>query len=156
MTAPVTRGLVESFYRACVSRDPECIEPFLDEEVEWMLTGPVDVPWCCGVHKGKAAAIAMMVRGRKVIELKRFDFDNILIAGDRAATLSWFVAAESKSGREIRFRCAHFLRFRDGKVISFRAVRDTFSFVEQAIGRPLALDHDGELRDGFGHTGHAA
>lgn len=158
MPAPLTRDHLEAFYRACISRDPARIELFLDDDVEWMLAGPVDVLWYCGVRKGKAAAIEMMVRGREVIELKRFEFDDILIAGDHAATFSWFVGVQPKTGREVRFRCAHFLRFRDGKVTLFRTVRDTFRFVEQLIGHPLDLGDESVHPDNpvNGHNGHAA
>ena len=151
MSVPVTRDLLDGFYAACISRDPAQIEPYLDDDVEWMLSGPVDVLWYCGRRKGRAAAIEMLIQGREVIELKSFDFDDVLIAGDRAATLSWFIGTEPRTGRPVKFRCSHFLRFRDGKVSSFRAVRDTFSFVEQVIGHPLGLGPESPV-NGNGHA----
>jgi ketosteroid isomerase-like protein len=153
----VTHELLNNFYDACISRDAARIGPLLDDDVEWLLTGPVEVISYCGRRKGRAAAVEMLVQGRDVIVLNHFDFDHVLIAGDHAATLSWFVGTEPKSGRPVKFRCSHFLRFRDGKVISFRAVRDTFSFVEQVIGHPLDLGPESapELQPGDGNDGHA-
>jgi ketosteroid isomerase-like protein len=136
---PVTREFVESFYKAALAHESAQIARFLDDDVEWMLTGPVDVLSYCGRSKGKAAAIDMINRRHNVIKIKRFEFDEVLIAGDHVATLSWLVGTETKTGREVKFRCSHFMRFRDGKLLSLRAVRDTFRFVEQVLGHKLDL-----------------
>ena len=136
----LTRELVEDFYRAFLSRDPERVASFLDDDVDWMIAGPVDVLRHCGRRKGKTAAVELITQIQpKILELKNFEFDDILIAGDRAATSAWLVGIEHMSGHAVKFRCAHFLRFRDGKVVSFRTVSDTFSFVEQILGHPLDL-----------------
>jgi hypothetical protein len=43
VSKPVDRSTVESFYTAIASRDPDRIAPFLADDVEWLLRGPVDV-----------------------------------------------------------------------------------------------------------------
>lgn len=140
MPTSLTRNILDGFYQAYAARDSARLSVFLDDDVEWLLTGPVDVLWYCGRLKGKAAVMELITSiGPKILELKRFDFDDILISGDQAATFAWFVGQEHNSGREVKFRCAHFLRFRDGKVISFRTVSDTYHVVEQMVGHPLDL-----------------
>jgi hypothetical protein len=45
-------------------------------------------------------------------------------------------------GRIISYRLAHFLRFRDGKMIENVSLIDSFDAAEQILGHPLDV-HDG-------------
>ena len=51
MTA-TTRELVEAFYRAYTARDSAAMAPLLADDVEWTISGPVDVLPFCGNHRG--------------------------------------------------------------------------------------------------------
>ena len=66
----------------------------------------------------------------------------MLVDGDRVATLNRLVARRRTDGRVISYRLAHFMRFRDGKVIENLSLIDSFDAVEQVLGHPLAV-HDG-------------
>lgn len=59
---PVSRETVHAFYQAFVSRQATQIEPFLDDDVEWTISGPVDVLHFCGVHLGKKAVLRLFDR----------------------------------------------------------------------------------------------
>ena len=57
MTAAVPRALVEAFYKAYAARDAAKVAEFLDDDVEWTISGPVDVLPFCGTRHGKAAVL---------------------------------------------------------------------------------------------------
>lgn len=140
MTHPVSRSLVEDFYRAYESRDPQRICAFLDDHVEWDVFGPAAVMQVCGQWRGKAAVMdrfASLVP--RIVEFKRLDRDCLLVDGDRAAMNGHVTCRHCESGRIISHRVAHFIHFRDGKVVSFRAINDTLDAAEQFIGHAIDL-----------------
>jgi ketosteroid isomerase-like protein len=143
MTEPVSRAMVEAFYQAYASRDADKISQFLDDDVEWSISGPVDVLPFCGTRHGKAAVLDMVVRLiPEVFRVFSFVPDAMLVDGDQAATLSR-LSAKSGDGRVISYRLAHFVRFRAGKIIRNLSIIDSFDAVEQVLGHPLAV-HEGE------------
>ncbi len=146
MSSPVSRSVVEAFYKVYAVRDAAKIAAFLHDDVEWTISGPVDYLQFCGTHRGKPAVMDMI--GRQVpAVLKVFSFvpDAILIDGDRAAMLSRQSARSASDQRVISYRVANFLRFRDGKVIENLSLLDSFDAVEQMLGHPLAAN-DGQMR----------
>jgi ketosteroid isomerase-like protein len=143
MTEPVPRQVAEAFYRAYAARDVAAVEEFLDDDVEWTISGPVDLLPFCGMHQGKTAVRDLIER--QVPEIFRvFSFvpDAMLIDGDRVATLNRLSAKRSCDGRVISYRLAHFTRFRSGKIVEHLSLIDSFDAVEQVLGRALAADLD--------------
>ena len=147
MAYAVPRALVEAFYAAYATRDAAKIAAFLDEDVEWTISGPVDYLRFCGTHRGKADVLDLI--GRQVPAVLRvvsFVPDAVLVDGDHVATLSRQTARRAVDGRVISYRVANFMRFRDGKVIENLSLLDSFDAVEQVLGRPLAV-HNGHVAD---------
>jgi ketosteroid isomerase-like protein len=145
MIEVVPRSVVDAFYKAYAARDAEKVAEFLDDNVEWTISGPVGVIPFCGVRRGKAAVIDLSQR--LVPEsLRIFSFvpDAIVVDGDRVATLNRLAARRSDNGRVISYRLAHFMRFRDGKVIENLSLLDSFDAAEQVLGHCLAM-HEGQL-----------
>ena len=143
----VSRAVAEAFYSAYAARDLEKVGEYLADDVAWTISGPVDLLRFCGTRHGKAAVLDLM--GRLVPEVFRvFSFvpDTMLVDGDRVATLNRLSARRSSDGRVISYRLAHFMRFRDGKVVENVSLLDSFDAVEQVIGHPLAV-HAGCLAD---------
>ncbi len=146
MSETVPRSLVEAFYKAYAARDAAKVAQFLDDDVEWTISGPVDVLPFCGTRYGKAAVLDMVERLiPEVFRVFSFVPDTMLVDGDQAATLSR-LQAKSSDGRAISYRLSHFLRFRDGKVIENISLIDSFDAAEQVLGHPLAV-HDSRLAD---------
>ena len=138
MTTPVSRQLVQDYYQARISRDPARIAAFLDDDVEWSIAGPVDLLHFCGERHGKQAVIDAIVRDvPPLLEVTGMELDEILIEGDRAATFMRLTAVHASTGRTVSYRCAQFLRFRDGKLVEFRALMDSFDAAEQVLGHAL-------------------
>jgi ketosteroid isomerase-like protein len=140
MSNPVPRALVEAFYQAYAERDIKKIAAFLDDNVEWTISGPVDVLPFCGTRHGKAAVLDLIehqVPG--VFRVFSFVPDAVLIDGDKVATLNRLSARCNDDGRVISYRLAHFLRFRDGRIVENLSLIDSFDAVEQVLGHPLAV-----------------
>jgi ketosteroid isomerase-like protein len=145
MTNPVSRAEVEAFYQAYISRDPERIGEFLDDNVEWYIAGPVEVMLICGSWRGKAAVIDRFARHiPQIIEFKGLDIECLLVDGDRSALFGQLRSRHRKSGRMICHRVAQFARYRDGKVISFRVINDSLDAAEQFIGHHIDLSADAD------------
>jgi len=62
MAQPLTREFIESFYRARLSRDPERVGPYLDDDVDWLITGPIELLQFCGQRRGKTQVLDIIVR----------------------------------------------------------------------------------------------
>jgi ketosteroid isomerase-like protein len=140
MTEAVPRSVVESYYKAYAARDAKAVAEYLDDNVEWTISGPVDVLPFCGQHHGKAAVLDLIERRvPEVIAIFSFTPDAMLIDGDRVATLNRLAATRTIDGRVIRYRLAHFTRFRDGKVIENVSLLDSYDAAEQVLGHPLAV-----------------
>lgn len=149
MTNVVPRSLVEAFYKAYASRDAEKVAEFLDDDVEWTINGPVDVLPFCGTRHGKAAVldfIDRLVPG--VFRVFSFVTTMMLVDGEQVSTLNR-LSARGDDGRVISYRLAHFMRFRDGKLIENISLIDSFDAVEQVLGHPLAMHGQQEKPDGI-------
>lgn len=143
MSTFVPRSVVEAFYQAYAARDTEKVAEFLDDEVEWTISGPVDLLPFCGIRRGKAAVLDTMERlVPEVFRIFSFVVDTVLIDGERVATLNRLAARRRDDDRVISYRLAHFLRFRGDKIVWNLSLIDSFDAVEQVLGVPLAL-HDG-------------
>ena len=138
MAGPVLRPVVQAFYTAFASRDPDRIRPFVHEEAEWMIVGPIDVLPFCGQRSGKAAVMELYENVvPSVIQVTGFDIETLLVDGERAASLSRVTAVQRETGRTISYRCSHFVRFESEQVIELRSVIDSFDAAEQMIGHPI-------------------
>jgi len=138
MTEHAMRGFARAFCNALSTRDIGLIAPFLHEDVEWTVFGPVDLFPFFGQRRGKAAVLAMCEEIAGRLELTRCDKETVLYDGDSAAALMK-LAARDPQGRTLSFRLAQFARFDGGKLVALKAVFDTFDAAEQALGRPIDL-----------------
>lgn len=135
---PVPRAIVEAFYHALAIRDLETLARFLDDQVVWTISGPVDILPFCGRRVGKDVVMQLLARDiPTLLEDRRFVPQTMLVDGDRAAVLGKLTATKRAGGRAISYRIAHFIQFRNEKVIDYIAIMDTFDAVEQMLGYSL-------------------
>jgi ketosteroid isomerase-like protein len=148
MSYSVPRSIVHAFYEAYAACDAEKVAPYLDDNVQWTINGPVDVLSFCGPRHGKAAVLDLIERVvPQVFDIFSFVPQTILIDGDRVATLNRLSARRRGDGRVICYRLAHFLRFRDDKVIEGISLIDSFDAVEQVLGHPLPVHPEQDADD---------
>jgi ketosteroid isomerase-like protein len=132
-----TRTIVRRLYEAYVRGDSERVAATLDDDIDWVIYGPIDVFPFAGARKGKTAVMKALAGIDRDYELKRYVPEVILADGDRAAVLSDVAFMQRATGRMLSFRIVNFLRLRDGKVIEFREFTDTLDLTQQALGRWL-------------------
>jgi ketosteroid isomerase-like protein len=139
MSHSVTRALVDEFYKVYATRDAGKIAPFIHDDVEWTISGPIDFLPFCGVHRGKADVLDM-IQNKVQAVIKTFSFvpESIVIDGDQVAMLSRQAATRTKDGCIVRYRVANIMRFCDGQVIENLSLLDSFDAVEQVLGQQLA------------------
>jgi ketosteroid isomerase-like protein len=148
MTTPishqlVSQQLVRDYFQAQLTRDPAKLAPYLDDAVKWSVTGPVDLLHFCGECNGKQAVIDAIVRRvPSLLRLTGMEIEEILVDGERAATFTRLSAIHADTGRTVSYRCAQFLRFRDGKLVEFHALIDSFDAAEQVLGHPINTSLD--------------
>jgi len=145
----VQRDVVEAFYAVYAVRDASGFAEFLDDDVEWTISGPVDVLPFCGTHRGKAAVLDLFAR--RVPEVfSGFSLlrDSMLVDGDRVATLNRLAGRRADNGRVISYRLAHFMRFRDNKVVETLSLIDSYDAVEQVLGHSLVEERDHPVKQG--------
>jgi ketosteroid isomerase-like protein len=139
MSYSVSRAVVEAFYRAYASRDAQKVAPFLDDDVEWSISGPVGLLPFCGTHCGKAAVLDLIARQvPAVFRVFSFEPETMLVDGEHASMLSRQLARGSDDGRVLSFRVANFIRFRNDRLIRNLSLLDSFDAVEQVLGHALA------------------
>jgi ketosteroid isomerase-like protein len=138
MTNPVPRAIVEAFYHALSVRDMDALACFLDDEVVWTISGPVDILPFCGQRVGKNVVMDLLERDiPTLLSGRRFFAKTMLVDGDRAAVLGKLTATKRAGGRAISYRIAHFIQFRDEKVIDYVSIIDSYDAVEQMLGYSL-------------------
>jgi ketosteroid isomerase-like protein len=140
MTAPVSRAVVAAFYQAYASRDQAKIAPFIDDNAEWMIVGPIDIFPFCGRRRGKAAVLELFARVvPELLQITGVVTDQLLVDGDCAAALNRLTAIQRSTGRIISYRSAQFVRFRNNKVVDFRSLIDSFDAAEQVLGHHIDI-----------------
>ena len=140
MTYSVSRAVVDRFYDIYAGQDAGKLGPLLDDDIEWLISGPVDVLSWCGTRRGKAAVIDLVDRIMPALfRVVSFVRSSTLVDGDRSATLNRLTIRREGDGRVISYRLAHFMQFRDDKVVSILSLIDSFDAVEQMLGHALSV-----------------
>jgi ketosteroid isomerase-like protein len=146
MGESVSRATVQAFYEALASRDPVRLAQCLADDVEWYMSGPVDLFVFCGYRRGKAAVADYIARlVPSMFSVKRFELEEIVIDGDTAALINNVTSVQKDTGRILNYQTAVFVAFRDGKVVSMKGVADTFDMAEQVVGHRIDVYREPDL-----------
>lgn len=136
----VSAELVRAFFAARLTRDPAVIGPLLHDDIEWSISGPVDVLRYAGHRRGKEAVLKGLVEwAPDMFKPGEVIIEDIVVEGDKAMTRTRVTGVIPPSGRAISYQCAQLFGFRDGKIVLFRAIIDSFDAAEQVLGREIPL-----------------
>jgi ketosteroid isomerase-like protein len=145
---PVPRAVVDAFYRALAERDMATLADFLDDDVVWTISGPVDILPFCGERTGKSGVMKLLMQDSPAFLMhRRFVPSMTLVDGDGAAVLGRLTGSKRDDGHAISYRIAHFIKFRDEKVVEYMSIIDSFDAVEQMLGYNLD-PHEGYRAEG--------
>lgn len=134
-----TRALVSDLYDAYARRDLDRVAALIDDDIDWVIYGPVEVFPFAGPRRGKVEVLKALGAIAEHYQLHSYRPELIIVDGDRVAVMSDVSFILRASTRTLRFRVANFLRFRDGRIVEFREFANTFDVVEQALGRWLQV-----------------
>ena len=139
MAESTIRPIVEAFYRASAERDIAGAIALIDDNVDWLVQGPVDVFAFFGQRRGKAAVLDGYREVARKLDVTGYEVEALLVEGDRAAAMIRLTSIVRATGKVMTVRTSQFSRFRAGKMVEMRAVLDSYDMVEQTIGRVLDL-----------------
>ncbi len=139
MSDQTMRGFIRAFCDALLSHDSKRIADWLDDDIDWIVFGPIDLFPFFGQRKGKKAVLDMYAQVGNFVTFKACEKDSLLIEEERAAVLTKLSAVHKRTDRTLSLRLAIFAEFRDGKVARLRTVFDSFDAAEQALGREIDL-----------------
>ena len=128
-----------ALHSAINERQPEDLETQIDDDVDWVIHGPVDMFSFLGARRGKAAVLEVCRQISENVRVHRFDRESIVLGEDSAASMMRYSLTALDSNKPINLRLAHFARFRAGRLLNIRVLLDTYDLVEQALGRPIHL-----------------
>jgi ketosteroid isomerase-like protein len=139
MTDQSTRAVVTDLYDAYERRDFDRVAALIDDDIEWIIYGPMQVFPFAGYRRGKTAVLKALGAIAKDYVLKSYVPQLIIVEGDRAAVMSDVAFMQRATERTLHFHLANFLRIQDGKLVEFREFANTFDLVEQALGHMLPI-----------------
>jgi ketosteroid isomerase-like protein len=134
-----TRAAVSDLYAAYARGDADRVAQLIDDDVDWIIYGPMQIFPFAGHRRGKVAALEALAAIAKEYVLEDYTPKMMIVDGDHAAVMSDVAFTQRSTERTLRFHIANFLRFRDGRIVEFREFANTFDLVEQAIGRTLSI-----------------
>jgi ketosteroid isomerase-like protein len=86
-----------------------------------------------------AAVLDVIGRMAENFSVRRFDRETIMLGADSAASMLRYSLTAHDSSKPVLVRVAHFARFKASRLLSIRALVDTFDLAEQALGQPINL-----------------
>ena len=119
------------------TRDPDSIEEYLDESVDWLLAGPVELLSYCGHHLGRSAVVEVYRQMARDLTTTSFVLEFMIAKAECAAALIRLSLVHKETGRAVNLRVAHFVRFSGPQVVEAYTTMDSFGAVEQLLGHTL-------------------
>jgi ketosteroid isomerase-like protein len=133
----ITAEFAEQFFAALASRDRAQIAPYVADDAEWLIVGPIELFPYCGQHLGKDAILHAYTHLGEDIETRSATREFLVVGQDSVSALSRLTAIHRPTGREVTVRFAQFARFEAGKAREFCSIVDTLGAVEQLLGHAL-------------------
>ena len=139
MTGHPLWAFAHALRKALASQDIAEVAPILHDDIDWAIFGPIDMFPYLGARQGKDATLGSIAQLVDNFRLHKIKQEDVVIGIDSASALLRCSLNANDTNRPISVRVGAFLRFKEGKLVSLRAVIDTFDLVEQALGRPIHL-----------------
>jgi len=139
MNTPLAEQL-KSLYAAFRLANIDFVLNAFDDQVEFISYSPLEVFPFLGHHRGKAAMERVLKAGYEQFEFVTYDPVFMVCEKEDAAVMVFARFIQRRTGRSITVMIAHFIRFRQGRIVELREFMDSFSAVKQLLGRQLDLE----------------
>lgn len=139
----ILRERLNALYAAMKLGQLDFVLNAFDADIEYISYAPIKVFPFLGHRRGKAAMAGVLRGAHEAFEFISCEPVWTVIESDNAAVTLFTRVIHRETGRSVQGMLAHFLRFRNGKIIEVREFMDSFHAVEQALGRELLAGTNG-------------
>ena len=139
MTTDEIRALLHRSYEAYDKADHAFIVDLFHDDIVWTFNSPPEALPFPNRVTGKIAVLAALQRIGEAIEGVSTKLEVVVAEGDRAVAICDTTVRQRKTGRTIRYKCAAFHRYRDGKLIEYIAFHDGLDLMQQLLGQEIAV-----------------
>jgi ketosteroid isomerase-like protein len=133
------REFIDHWYDANRRQDLAFFDRLIADDIECTMHGPPQAFPIPNSLYGKRALFDALRKVNEALCVLRNVQREVIIDGDRAAVITDRTVLQRATGRTMVYRVASFLRFRNGKLVSYQAFYDSFDMLEQVIGRVLEV-----------------
>jgi ketosteroid isomerase-like protein len=133
----ILRGRLTALYAAVRKGQFNFVLNAIHDDIEFISYSPVKVFPFLGHRRGKAAITEALHGAAEAFEFVACEPVSMVVEPDNAAVMLFTRGVSRATGRSVQGMVAHFLRFRDGKIVEVREFMDSLHAAEQALGREL-------------------
>ncbi|WP_354141520.1 nuclear transport factor 2 family protein [Bradyrhizobium sp. LB11.1] len=126
-----------ALHSAIKERQPEVLETLIDDDVDWVIHGPIELFPFLGARRGKATVLKVCWQISENVRVHRFDRESVMLGEDTAASMMRYSLTALDSNKPINLRLAHFAQFKADRLLNIRVLLDTYELVEQSLGHPI-------------------
>jgi ketosteroid isomerase-like protein len=130
---------IYQIYEAFSAGRLDLLADVFDENVDFITNAPSEVFPYLGRRMGRAEVIKALRSVHNEFEALSFLPIWMVTERDTAGVILSIHATQKATGRIIRFFAAHFLRFREDRILEYRAIMDSLEAVQQVLGREFDL-----------------
>jgi uncharacterized protein len=123
-------ALVRQGYEAFGRADLEQLLNLLDPQVNWITSGPADLP-IAGTRRGRAAVAQFFGTLLDVVDMLRFEPQEFIAHRDKVVVLGTDTVRVKATGRTIDGRWAHVVTVLNGKIVEFESISDVSALVAE-------------------------
>jgi uncharacterized protein len=133
----IWRGRLTTLYAAIRKGQIDFVLNAIHDDIEFISYSPIKVFPFLGHRRGKAAMSEALHGAVGAFEFVACEPVSMVIEAQNAAVMLFTRGVSRVTGRSVQGMLAHFMRFRDGKIVELREFMDSLHAAEQALGREL-------------------
>jgi ketosteroid isomerase-like protein len=135
LSADSVRKIYDDFAQARFDR----LSEILDEDVDFLSHAPSDIFPYLGRRRGRADVLESLLAVHQKLEILSFWPMTTVVENDQAALTVVIKVKDRVTERTANFLGAHFLRFRDGRIVNYCAIIDSLDAVRQMADLSVAM-----------------
>ncbi len=139
MTQAALRERLATLYAALRLGQLDFVLNALDDNVEFVSYSPLAIFPFLGHRRGKAAMAEALKGAHDEFDIVSYEPLSIVAESAEAAVVLFVRGVNRKTRRSVQLSVAHFLRFKNGKIVEIKEFMDSFSAAEQVLGRDLDI-----------------
>jgi ketosteroid isomerase-like protein len=135
----MTAQQIYGIYEAISCGEVGLLTESFDEEVDFRSNAPIEVFPYLGHRRGREEVLKALWAARSEFRPLSILPIWVVLQEDAASVLLSVQATQRSTGRTLRYSAAHFLRFRDRRIVELREILDSFEAAQQVVGREFDL-----------------